>query len=269
MENKLNHVEFVYPEGKKKALTMSYDDGTEYDRRLVDIFNRHGIKGTFHLNSARLDTPVYVRSDEVAELYRGHEVSAHTYSHPFPERVALPYLTQQIMKDREILEKACGYIVRGMSYPFGTYNDEVVAALPACGIEYSRTVKATHKFNLPENFLKWHPTCHHTDGLMEDGKRFLSDWSWARLMYVWGHSFEFNNNNNWELIEEFCAMMGGRDNIWYATNIEIVDYVNAARRLRFSVCADKVYNPTATDVWIEVNDSNVVKIPAGKTVNLG
>ncbi len=48
---KMNKVYCCYPGGKHKALTMSYDDGRTQDRRLVDIFNQNGIKGTFHLNS--------------------------------------------------------------------------------------------------------------------------------------------------------------------------------------------------------------------------
>ena len=43
----------LFPEGRKRALTMSYDDGADSDERLVEIFNRYGIKGTFHLNSSR------------------------------------------------------------------------------------------------------------------------------------------------------------------------------------------------------------------------
>ena len=49
-----------YPGGKPGALTLSYDDGREYDRRLVEIMNRYGLKGTFHLNSANLGRPGYV-----------------------------------------------------------------------------------------------------------------------------------------------------------------------------------------------------------------
>ena len=47
-------MEFTYPQGLKKALTFSYDDGREFDRRLVEVFNQHGLKGTFHLNSGTL-----------------------------------------------------------------------------------------------------------------------------------------------------------------------------------------------------------------------
>mgnify|MGYP000794294821 CR=1 FL=1 len=40
-----------FPGGKKKALTLSYDDGVEQDIRLIDIMKANGLKGTFNLNS--------------------------------------------------------------------------------------------------------------------------------------------------------------------------------------------------------------------------
>src|SRR5665648_193123 len=70
---RIRHVYF--PGGKKSALTMSYDDGQIHDRRLVEIFDRYGIRGTFHLNSGTLDRPGFIRKEEVADLYRNHEVS--------------------------------------------------------------------------------------------------------------------------------------------------------------------------------------------------
>ena len=39
-----------FPQGKFKVLTMSYDDGNKADVRLVSIFNKYGIRGTFNLN---------------------------------------------------------------------------------------------------------------------------------------------------------------------------------------------------------------------------
>ena len=44
-------MEYLYPGGLAKAITFSYDDGQVYDRRLIEIFNQAGFKGTFHLNS--------------------------------------------------------------------------------------------------------------------------------------------------------------------------------------------------------------------------
>jgi hypothetical protein len=76
-------------------------------------------------------------------------------------------------------------------------------------------------------------------------------------MYVWGHSFEFSRDNNWELIDEFCRKMGGYDDIWYATNIEIVDYMNDAGNLKYTIDQDLVYNPSVQSVWISVDDEGV------------
>lgn len=40
-----------WPEGKRKAFTLSYDDGIEQDRRLVRMMNERKVRGTFNLNS--------------------------------------------------------------------------------------------------------------------------------------------------------------------------------------------------------------------------
>lgn len=71
----------AFPEGKHKVLTMSYDDGKKADRRLVPVFNQYGIKGMFHLNSGRLGQGDRITGEEAAELYQGHEISAHTVTH--------------------------------------------------------------------------------------------------------------------------------------------------------------------------------------------
>ena len=67
----MNKVYCCYPGGKHKALTMSYDDGRLQDRRLVGIFNEYGIRGTFHLNSGRLEEDNRIHPDEIPGLYRG------------------------------------------------------------------------------------------------------------------------------------------------------------------------------------------------------
>ena len=36
--------------GKKRVVTFSYDDGNPLDERLIGLFNKYGVKGTFHLN---------------------------------------------------------------------------------------------------------------------------------------------------------------------------------------------------------------------------
>lgn len=41
----------LFPGGRKKAFTLSSDDGVTQDTRLTELMRKYGIKGTFHLNS--------------------------------------------------------------------------------------------------------------------------------------------------------------------------------------------------------------------------
>lgn len=260
----------LYPGAKKKALTMSYDDGADADRRLVQIFDRYGIRGTFHLNAGNIGKNSRISAEELRELYAHHEVSCHTYTHPFPVSLPREALINEIYDDRLRLEELVGYPVRGMSYPYGNYDRRVMDTFRAAGMEYSRTTVSTNRFTLPQDFMEWHPTCKHTGDLMKLLDTFTSDkirLPHLALFYVWGHSFEFNNDNNWELIEEFCKTAGGRDDIWYATNIEILDYVSALRSLRFSAKCDTVYNPSALSCFFSA-DGAPVEVKPGETLSL-
>ncbi len=260
----------VYKDGKTNIVTFSYDDGTVHDRPLVELFNKYGLKATFHLNSARLGTPGCVAKEEIATLYKGHEVACHTVHHPsvameLPQNVVL-----ETIEDRRELEKLCGYPVRGMSYPNGSVSDMVIKAMESCGIVYSRTTLDSG-YKIPENFMRWNGTCHHRNGLArakEFKELFVSnDWR-PGLLYIWGHSFELarnEENNSFEYMEEICREIADNEKIWYATNIEIYDYIMAQRNIIMTIDESIVTNPTYTDVWIK-KDGNIVKIPAGQTV---
>ena len=73
------------------------------------------------------------------------------------------------------------------------------------------------------------------------------------MFYLWGHSYEFEANDNWNVIEEFAEYMANREDIWYATNIEIYDYQDAFKKLLFSVDGRIVKNPTAMELWFFLN----------------
>ena len=257
-----------YKDAKRRALTMSYDDGQRHDLRLLQIFNLHGIRGSFHLNSGFFGDPKYVSAEEVRDKYAWHEISGHTLTHPRLDRVSDAEMIYEVMEDRRKLEAICGYPVRGMSYPCGNYDAHVIEVLKTLGMKYARTIDATSSFMPPEDFMTWHPTCHHdSPQLFTLLEKFKKTREPLALFYVWGHSYEFDKNDNWAHIERFCAEAGGLDDVWYATNIEIYDYITALRALVFSADRTLVYNPTATDVWIEVDDAPV-RVAAGATVDL-
>ena len=104
---------------------------------------------------------------------------------------------------------------------------------------------------------------------MELGQQFigLNKTQYLYMMYVWGHSYEFTNDNNWDLIENFCKLTGGRDDIWYATNIQIVDYMDVCNRLQFSSDLSFVFNPSAQSAWLNVG-GEIMEIKGGTQISL-
>jgi hypothetical protein len=88
-----------------------------------------------------------------------------------------------------------------------------------------------------------------------------------KVFYVWGHTYEFRNNNNWEVLENFCKRASGHEDVWYATNIEICEYVKAYEQLLFNVDNTIAFNPTNTTIWFEV-DGDDYKIEPGQTISI-
>lgn len=268
----------TYPSWKEKALTFSYDDGNIKDRDLVELFNKYGMKGTFNLNSNKFyenGADCNISSTEIAELYKSHEVAVHTVTHPRLELLPKPQVAREIAQDKEALEKLSGTIVRGMAYPFGTFNDDVVDVAKTCGIVYSRTVEAHHSFKVPTDWLRMGTTCHHADEKVfelaekfiagEPSKELFRYEGW--LFYIWGHSYEFRTEEDFLRMNGLLSMLSGRDDIWYATNIEIYDYVEAYRALVYSSDKSMVYNPSAMPIYF-IYDNKKYVVGAGETIKL-
>lgn len=265
-----------YPGGRMKALTFSWDDGTIHDRPLVAFMNEVGLKGTFNLNSGLLgiqDKGFFQRvyADEVASLYAGHEVAVHSVSHPFLERLSNAQIVDEILNDRKALEDLVGYPVRGMAYPFGTYDQRIISILRDLGIVYSRTVENMENPMLAPEPLAL-PTTSHWQSVTPKPlvERFL-DWQkdgWGRgLYYIWGHSYEFPEHKDWAGLERVFRPMAGHDNVWYATNIQVFDYEEARKRMIISANKRIAYNPSALAVTISV-DGKLVDVAGGQTVRL-
>ena len=173
-------------------------------------------------------------------------------------------------------------IIRGMAYPDSGINhfdngasfDTIKRYLADLGIVYSRATKNDRSLQMPCDWYNWQPTAHHTDAdLMDiideflniDTEKLYSSQRFPRLFYLWGHTYEFDNNNNWELVDEICKKVSGREDIWYATGIEIYDYTAAYNSLITSADEKIIYNPSLYDIWFDA-DGKTYKIKSGETI---
>ena len=255
-----------FPGGKTKAFTLSYDDGVIQDRRLAELFRKYGAKATFNLNSGLLgldrrggypgkpDLDIStVAPEELSTVYAGHEIAGHGLYHCGLNTVGGPLGVYEIAEDKRRLEAYVGRPLRMFAYPFGVWGKDTIETLRLCGYQGARTIRSTGGFDIPADFLEWDPTCHHNDPkLMELAQSFVDNpFPFPQLFYVWGHGYEFDDCDNWERMEKLLSFLSEhREKIWFATNGEILEYVQAYRRLEYSVDGSAICNPSALDVCI-------------------
>lgn len=226
--------------GKRKAVTFSFDDGVTQDVRLIRLLDRYGLKATFNLNSSYLGMDGElernghtVRHDknpanEIANIYRGHEVAVHTLTHPNLTFLNEKAVEWQVEEDRKTLERLVGYPVRCMAYPCGgVNNDERVAQIVKAksGIRFARTVTSSYSFDIPKNLYRYDPTVYYIekDKLFSLAEKFLSlEPDTPQVFYIWGHSYEMDAEYiSWDEFEEFCKLISGRADVFYGTNGQV------------------------------------------------
>ena len=228
--------------GKNKAVTFSFDDGVTQDKRLIEIFNKYGLKSTFNLNSSLFGLKggwdyngkwlnhTKVSPLEVRSIYAGHEVAVHTLTHPNLTGELDETIVYQVEEDRKQLSKIVGYDVYGMAYPCGgVNNDDRVASIikKQTGVKYARTITSTFSFDLPKNLHRLNPSVYicEPDKMFELAEKFIAlETDKPQLFYIWGHAYEFDvmDDITWERFENFCKLISGKSNIFYGTNKEVL-----------------------------------------------
>ena len=227
--------------GKTKAVTFSYDDGITQDIKLIELLNKYGLKCTFNLNSKLLsESGILIRNsqrishykihrEDVKNIYNGHEVAAHTLTHPTLTKCDDNEVIYQVETDRLNLSELVGYDVVGLAYPnSGNNNDDRVANVikKHTGIKYCRTIAHNNRFDLQENLYRFNPTAYHLDfeNIMHLGREFINlKTDTPKIFYIWGHSFEMDYRNDyWSKLEEFFKLISNKEDIFYGTNKEVL-----------------------------------------------
>ena len=243
------------------------------------------MKGTFNFNCEFVRGENFTK-EQIKEYFlsKGHEIAVHGANHRANGNMRPIEGIRDVLDCRLELEEKCDSIIRGMAYPdsgirlmgnFGTY-EMVKQYLIELDIAYSRTLGGdNNSFMLPADFHAWMPTAHHNNPrIMEFIDEFLKlDISTKayharrvpRLMYIWGHSYEFDRDDNWDHMEDICKKLANNDEIWYATNIEIYDYVTAYKSLKYSADGHRIYNPTLFTIWLDV-DGTLYSVKSGETI---
>jgi peptidoglycan/xylan/chitin deacetylase (PgdA/CDA1 family) len=177
----------------------------------MKLLDKYGMRGTFNLNSQFLGhegawhvdgIPINhskSKPEDIRHLYEGHEVAAHTLTHPFLPDLPREEIIRQVEEDRLKLSELCGYEVVGLAYPNGgkNFSDFVSETIERnTGIKYARTIISSHSFDKQENLYQFNPTAWNygeMDKIFELGKQFLDlKTDETKIFYIWGHTYEFD-----------------------------------------------------------------------------
>ena len=224
--------------GKMKAVTFSFDDNVIQDIRTIEIMDKYGLRGTFNLNSGRTGHTGTLNREgsvvpfnknmaaDIPKIYAGHEIAAHTVTHPSLPLLSDEDVLREVEDDRIALSELAGYEVVGMAYPVGEFDDRVVDLIKNhTGIKYARTIISTYRFDTQTDLLRFHPTFHHReDNVIEVCEKFFSlESDKPQTLYIWGHAFEMDiGNDGWDRFEDLCRIVSGKSDVFYGTNREVL-----------------------------------------------
>lgn len=217
-----------------KAITLSFDDGISQDIRLIELLNRYQLKCTFNINTGLTSPDHDFTMDNLRishlplatlkEIYKGHEVAVHSHTHPDLTQLSASEIYQELKTDYDHIRLEFGVEPIGMAYPYGTFNDTVVKVVKQIGLQYARTVNDSYSTQIPQDLCRLRPTCHFNDPkLLDIIDHFLNtEHESPQLLYIWGHSYECDLEDNWDYLERIFQLIAFRDDVFYGTNKQVL-----------------------------------------------
>lgn len=231
--------------GKKKAITLSFDDGVLQDIKTIELLDKYGLKATFNLNSELLGRPNILRFEDskshivpryviapehVKEVYANHEVAAHTLTHT--NLITLEddnEIIRQVEQDRLNLSQIVGYEVVGMAYAGGgANNNDHCAELIRnhTGIQYARSLRRSLDFEMPKNIFRLAPsaTTDFLDQLDDLVDQFIElETDKPKLLFIMGHTYSLDYEiERWLKLESIFEKLSYLDDVFYGTNKEVL-----------------------------------------------
>jgi peptidoglycan/xylan/chitin deacetylase (PgdA/CDA1 family) len=125
-----------------KPVIISFDDDWQSQYvYAVPLLKKYGFTATFYIWVAVVGMKHHMTWDEVRALSAaGMQIGCHTITHPYLTRVQKDEtLRREIMGAKRIIEERVGVPVTSIAYPFGQYNERVVAMVKEAGFASARS----------------------------------------------------------------------------------------------------------------------------------
>jgi len=122
------------------VVSLTFDDGNANQLAAKTILDQNQMKGTFFITTGWIDAPTYLTRANLTTLKAdGHEIAAHSVSHPDLTTQSIEEATKQICQSRASLAD-WGFPTTSFAYPFASVSPEVEAAVQTCGFNSARNL---------------------------------------------------------------------------------------------------------------------------------
>lgn len=125
-----------------KPVIISFDDDWEGQYRYaLPLLKKYGYTATFYIWAAVVGRKHHLTWEEIRTLSaEGMQIGCHTITHPYLTRVRKDEtLRREILAARQIIESRVGVPVTTIAYPFGQYDERVVAMAKEAGFTSARS----------------------------------------------------------------------------------------------------------------------------------
>ena len=214
------------------------------------MLKEHGLKATFYVAPENQE---FTKQDllslpEIRDLSQDFEIGAHSMTHRRLPAISEPEAAREIIESKAVLEQVTGKEIKVFCYPGGAYTKLHMQLVKDAGYRYARTV-ARYKFTVDDpykagtslhvynhrfgfdlwqtaRFVKFQPIkvlrCLGWDALAK--AMFDQALKEGGIYHIWGHSWEIDEHDDWERLENVFRYISANPEVSYATNGELETY---------------------------------------------
>jgi len=235
-----------------KLITTSWDDGHIMDFRIAELLEKYGLSGTFYIPLRNKEHEV-MSENKLLELSAKFEIGGHTIGHTRINNKSKELFDYEIKGCYDWLNNLLGKAPKAFCFPGGVYNSAAIDFTLNTGFEVIRTTELlnpwmdANKVVIPTT-LQVYPHSRFTyikhlikrvkvESLLfylksnksSDLRKMLEYYiEYIQLnggcFHLWGHSWEIEEYNLWETLEDLLKMLSGIPGMDYVNNGELLKY---------------------------------------------
>ena len=203
-----------------KKFVFAIDDGTVFDPKVIEIFNRYGISATFNLNSGLQGFVWFkdhlevrrLRLEENKSIYDGHEVASHSLTHPYLTSLSDEDVYREVKEDIDNLRSIFHCDIQTFSFPFDSFDERAINIIKNLGITHVILPVIDDSFHYPVDTFHIKVTSWDIDDALKKVQRFIED-EQAELFIYLSHSYDYEYGNSYEKLEALCKIVSENKDI--------------------------------------------------------